>query len=109
MLSLHTTNNNISLKVLYNHGVSDLDLSMVLPLFELMVTLILVIPVPRKIRNAITRQINRLDLGNRLGKVIIFIRIALSLALLNPFRQFSIFQPRNSSTQPQNMTASYMI
>lgn len=51
-------------------------------MFELMVTLILVIPVPRKIRNAITRQINRLDLGNRLGKVIIFIGIALSLALL---------------------------
>lgn len=51
-------------------------------MFELMVTLILVIPVPRKIRNAITRQINRLDLGNRLGKVVIFIGIALSLALL---------------------------
>ena len=51
-------------------------------MFELIVTLILVIPVPRKIRNAITRQINRLDLGNHLGKVVAFIGIALTLALL---------------------------
>ena len=50
-------------------------------MFELIVTLILVIPVPRKIRNAIARQINRLDLGDRLGKVAIFIGIALTMAL----------------------------
>ena len=37
-------------------------------MFELLIVVILVIPVPRKIRNAITRQVDRLQLSKRLGK-----------------------------------------
>mmetsp|Transcript_401 Transcript_401/g.579 ORF Transcript_401/g.579 Transcript_401/m.579 type:complete len:175 (+) Transcript_401:128-652(+) len=51
-------------------------------MFELGITLILVIPVPRKIRNAMARQINRLDLGQRLAKFGIFVTVALAAALV---------------------------
>jgi hypothetical protein len=83
-------------------------------MFELIVTLILVIPVPRKIRNAIARQINRLDLGDRLGKVAIFIGIALTLALLESISSVHHFlqkgtQQQGTLTKPRNTSASFMI
>ena len=51
-------------------------------MFELLIVVILVIPVPRKIRNAITRQVDRLQLNKRLGKAWIAVGIALTLALM---------------------------
>jgi Bap31/Bap29 transmembrane region len=51
-------------------------------LVELGVTLILVIPVPRKIRNFIARRVNRLDLGRRLGNLGIFLGVALTMAFI---------------------------
>jgi hypothetical protein len=52
---------------------------------ELLVTLILVLPVPRKIRNYLARKIFLLQLGDRLAKPILFIGIALTLALVESF------------------------
>ena len=53
---------------------------------ELLVTLILVLPVPRKIRNYLARKIIfQLQLGERLAKPILFIGMALALALVDSF------------------------
>ena len=52
---------------------------------ELVVTLILVLPVPRKIRNFIARECFQLRLGERLKTPIKFIGIALTLALIESY------------------------
>ena len=52
---------------------------------ELILTLILVLPVPRRIRNYIAKKIFILQLGERLAKPILFIGIALGLALVESY------------------------
>lgn len=52
---------------------------------ELVLTCILVLPVPRKIRNYLARKIFWLQLGERLAKPILFIGTALALALVESF------------------------
>jgi hypothetical protein len=76
-------------------------------MFELIVTLILVIPVPRKIRNAIARQINRLDLGDRLGKVAIFIGIALTMALLESISSVHHFLQKEHNSKEHYETPEH--
>lgn len=53
----------------------------VLLLLELVVTFVLVIPVPRSIRNRIARCIAKLDLGGKIGQASLFIMIVLVGAL----------------------------
>jgi len=53
---------------------------------ELFVTLVLVIPVPRKIRNYLARKvISPLKLGERLSKPILFVGIGLVFAFLESY------------------------
>ena len=53
--------------------------------FELFVTFILAVPVPRRIRNMIARKINRFHLGENFGKAMWFITTGLLLALAESF------------------------
>jgi hypothetical protein len=59
-------------------------------LLELAFTLILVIPLPRKWRNWICRECSKLDLKSRLQKPLLFIGMALSLALLDCFSKLQM-------------------
>lgn len=52
---------------------------------ELVITLILVVPVPRKIRNLIAKKIFKFDLGDRLKTPILFVGIGLGLALVESY------------------------
>eukprot|EP00538_Stauroneis_constricta_P009328 CAMPEP_0119554670 /NCGR_PEP_ID=MMETSP1352-20130426/7080_1 /TAXON_ID=265584 /ORGANISM="Stauroneis constricta, Strain CCMP1120" /LENGTH=183 /DNA_ID=CAMNT_0007601285 /DNA_START=60 /DNA_END=611 /DNA_ORIENTATION=- len=52
---------------------------------ELLLTGLLVIPVPRKIRNFIASKIFQLQLGEKLSKYILFIGIGLVFAILESF------------------------
>ena len=52
---------------------------------ELIVTIILVLPVPRKLRNRLARAIFQFHLGDKLSKPVLYIGIALSLALLESY------------------------
>lgn len=55
-------------------------------LMELIVTFVLVVPVPRKIRNFIARKcIFRFDLGERFAKVIWFIALGLIFGLVESY------------------------
>ena len=54
-------------------------------LCELVVTAILVVPVPTKIRNAIARKVFQLDLGDCLKKPILFIGIALAFGFVDSY------------------------
>ena len=76
-------------------------------MFELIITLILVIPVPRKIRNAIARQINRLDLGDRLGKFAIFIGVALTMALLESISSVHHFMLKENNSKEHYETPEH--
>jgi hypothetical protein len=63
-------------------------------MFELVITLILVIPVPRKIRNAIARQVFRWNLGEQLWKVGLFVGVALALALVESISSIQRLEQR---------------
>lgn len=52
---------------------------------ELVITLILVVPVPRKARNFLAKKIFKFELGDRLKTPILFIGIALGLALMDSY------------------------
>jgi hypothetical protein len=52
-------------------------------LLELALTMILVMPVPRKFRNALCRQVSKLHLKERLFMPFLFIGSALSFALMD--------------------------
>jgi hypothetical protein len=52
---------------------------------ELILTAILVVPVPRKIRNFLAKEINKFQIGERLAKPILFIAIALTFALVESY------------------------
>lgn len=52
---------------------------------EIALTLILVIPVPRKVRNWVCRETTKLDLKERLKPVLLGIGLALGVALLDCF------------------------
>mmetsp|Transcript_30131 Transcript_30131/g.72330 ORF Transcript_30131/g.72330 Transcript_30131/m.72330 type:complete len:162 (-) Transcript_30131:69-554(-) len=54
-------------------------------LVELVITAILVVPVPIKIRNAITRKVFQFDLGERIRKPILFIAIALAMGFVDSY------------------------
>merc|ERR1712157_335402 len=54
-------------------------------LLEIAITVILVIPVPIKIRNLIARQIFKLKMGERLSKPILFIGIALAFGFIDSY------------------------
>lgn len=54
-------------------------------LLELAVTFILAIPVPRKVRNLIAREIFKFNIGDKLSKPVLYIGIALCLALLESY------------------------
>jgi hypothetical protein len=53
--------------------------------FELILTAILVVPVPRKIRNFLAKEINKFQIGERLAKPILFIALALTFALVESY------------------------
>mmetsp|Transcript_33009 Transcript_33009/g.46867 ORF Transcript_33009/g.46867 Transcript_33009/m.46867 type:complete len:178 (+) Transcript_33009:100-633(+) len=50
-------------------------------MLELFVTFILIIPVPRKLRNWIAKKVFTFDLGQKINKVAIWITVALAFAL----------------------------
>ena len=52
---------------------------------EIVITIILVVPVPRKIRNYIAREIFQFSLGDKLTKPLIFIGVALGMALVESY------------------------
>jgi hypothetical protein len=52
---------------------------------ELILTAILVVPVPRKIRNFLAKEINKFRIGERLAKPILFIALALTFALVESY------------------------
>jgi hypothetical protein len=52
---------------------------------ELLLTLILVVPVPLRIRNLLAREIFKFHLGDRLKKPILFVGIALCMALMESY------------------------
>lgn len=55
-------------------------------ILELVVTFILVVPVPRRIRNMIARKfIFRFDLGERFSKILWFVALALVFALAESY------------------------
>jgi heme/copper-type cytochrome/quinol oxidase subunit 1 len=54
-------------------------------LLELALTFILVMPVPRKIRNFLAKEIFKFNLGERMRKPILFIGVALSFALVESY------------------------
>jgi hypothetical protein len=54
-------------------------------ILELILTFILVIPVPRKIRNFLAGKIFKFHLGKRLARPLLFIGIALAFALLESY------------------------
>jgi B-cell receptor-associated protein 31 len=74
-------------------------------MFELIVTLILVIPVPRKIRNMLARQVNKLDLGQRLAKVGIFVTIALAAALVESVSSIQTISERERTEAHHGFSA----
>lgn len=57
----------------------------VILIVELVVTFILVVPVPRRLRNLIARNIFKFDLGERFSKVIWFVALALIFALVESY------------------------
>jgi B-cell receptor-associated protein 31 len=54
-------------------------------LAELGLTAILVVPVPRRVRNSIAKWIFKFNLGGRLAKPLLFIGIALAFALVDSY------------------------
>eukprot|EP00980_Cylindrotheca_fusiformis_P026495 scaffold16300_cov150-Cylindrotheca_fusiformis.AAC.6 len=52
---------------------------------ELALTAILVVPVPRRVRNAIAKRVFQFQLGERLSKPILFIGLALLFALMESY------------------------
>lgn len=69
---------------------------------ELTVTTILVIPVPRKIRNAIARQVSKLDLAQRFSKVGIFITLGLVAALAESISSVQTISERERAEAQQS-------
>jgi B-cell receptor-associated protein 31 len=72
---------------------------------ELVITLILVVPVPRKIRNLIAKKIFKFDLGDRLKTPIMFIGIALGLALMESYFTHQRIMTRIIEEQEAGVTA----
>lgn len=64
-------------------------------IIELIVTFILVIPVPRKIRNRIARYIARFDLGDKIGQATMFLMIALFGALAESIMTIQALKDRD--------------
>jgi hypothetical protein len=54
-------------------------------LVELGLTAILVVPVPRRMRNSIAKWVFKFNLGGRLAKPLLFIGIALAFGLLDSY------------------------
>ena len=52
---------------------------------EIVLTAILVIPVPRKIRNYIAKEIFQFSIGDKLSKPILFVGVALTMALIESY------------------------
>ena len=52
---------------------------------EIIITAILVIPVPRKIRNYISKEIFQFSIGDKLSKPILFVGVALTMALMESY------------------------
>lgn len=63
---------------------------------ELAIVLILVIPVPRKVRNALARPISRLRLGDRFSKFGLFITLGLVFALVESMSSIQALQERQT-------------
>mmetsp|Transcript_11394 Transcript_11394/g.17488 ORF Transcript_11394/g.17488 Transcript_11394/m.17488 type:complete len:187 (+) Transcript_11394:133-693(+) len=61
---------------------------------ELVIVLILVIPVPRKVRNALARPVSRLRLGDRFSKIGLFVTIGLTFALIESISSIQALQER---------------
>ena len=70
----------------------------ILLVVELVVTFILVIPVPRKIRNKIARYIAKFDLGGKIGQASMFLMIALFGALAESIMTVRALQEREHPT-----------
>lgn len=58
-------------------------------LAELALTAVLVVPVPRRVRNSIAKSIFKFNLGERLSKPVLFIGLALAFGLLESYLRHS--------------------
>lgn len=73
---------------------------------ELIVTIILVLPVPRNIRNAVARCIFRFHLGDRFSKGLWFIAVALVLALVDSYFNVERLMEKMQIVEDQDMMAT---
>lgn len=70
---------------------------------ELAVTIMLVIPVPRKIRNAMARTVGRLNLGERLSTVGYFVAMVLFAALVESITSVRNIEERQRMEHQQTL------
>ena len=74
---------------------------------ELIVTILLVLPVPRSIRNAVARRcVFRLHLGDRFSKGLWFIAVALVLALVESYFNVERLMEKMQLLEDQDMMAT---
>lgn len=79
---------------------------------ELVITLILVVPVPLKIRNFIAKEIFKFHLADRLKTPILFVGVALGLALMESYFTHQrimarILEEQEAGVLPSHSTAHY--
>ena len=77
-------------------------------LLELVITFVLALPVPRRIRNVMAREVFKFHLGDKLRKPILYIGIVLSLALVESFVSHRrlvhrIMEEHGASSHPHEM------
>jgi len=77
----------------------------ILLIVELVVTFILVVPVPRRFRNAIARNcIFKFHLGERFSKILGFIAVALILALAESYFSVQRLMEKVQGMEEQDLT-----
>eukprot|EP00540_Astrosyne_radiata_P018666 CAMPEP_0116844954 /NCGR_PEP_ID=MMETSP0418-20121206/12991_1 /TAXON_ID=1158023 /ORGANISM="Astrosyne radiata, Strain 13vi08-1A" /LENGTH=175 /DNA_ID=CAMNT_0004475997 /DNA_START=27 /DNA_END=554 /DNA_ORIENTATION=+ len=74
-------------------------------MIELVFTLILVIPVPRRIRNLIARRISRLHVGDRIRTPALFVALSLGFALVESMSSLRTVEQRLHESR--NLDLSY--
>ena len=75
-------------------------------LLELVITAILVVPVPRKIRNFVARKcIFRFHLGDNFSKVLWFVAFALVFALAESYKSVALLMDKLQTLEDQDMLA----
>ncbi|CAB9523081.1 expressed unknown protein [Seminavis robusta] len=73
---------------------------------ELVITFILVVPVPRRIRNAIARAISRLRLGgDTVTKALLFVGLALTFGLVESYWSVQRLLEKLATLEEQDMVS----